>query len=96
MQPRSKTKFQTSAWLKLDLYLYKNITSISGRLAMTTNHTSIIQTYRWLAADDTEMEQLTPCCAPVSYSSQSILYFDGDKVQETRIPNVSVTRCGCI
>ncbi|VDI74926.1 Hypothetical predicted protein [Mytilus galloprovincialis] len=70
--------------------------SCHARYAMTTNHTSLIQEYRWTKATEKQMDALTPCCAPISYRPQSILYFDGDKVQETRIPNIAVTACGCV
>lgn len=67
-----------------------------ARYAATKNHTNLIQRFRWTAATAEEMAAMTPCCSPIAYRSQSILYFDGDKLLEDRIPNIAATACGCL
>ena len=96
----SETHGARLLYIKLALRFYNSFWnrtwSISAQYAATTNHTNLIQNYRWTVATEKDMEALKPCCSPISYRSQSILYFDGDKLQEARIPNIAATACGCM
>ncbi|XP_033736807.1 growth/differentiation factor 8-like [Pecten maximus] len=60
------------------------------------NHTQMIQDHRWNQNEWNMMRQLTPCCAPISYSSLSIMYVDNNDLQVHFVPNLVATACGCV
>ncbi|ESP05144.1 hypothetical protein LOTGIDRAFT_151945 [Lottia gigantea] len=63
------------------------------------NHTSLIQAMRWRAGtvNETFMEEIKPCCSPISYLTKSMLIIEpsGD-LSYNEIPNISVQACGCV
>ncbi|OWF56341.1 growth/differentiation factor 8-like [Mizuhopecten yessoensis] len=60
------------------------------------NHTQMIQDHRWNQDEWNMMRQLTPCCAPISYSSLSIMYIENNDLQVDFVPNLVATACGCV
>ncbi|KAJ8305517.1 hypothetical protein KUTeg_016062 [Tegillarca granosa] len=61
------------------------------------NHTQVIQDYRWSPAGHARMSEVIPCCSPISFKSQSILYIDAHgSIRLAKIPNISATACGCM
>ncbi|XP_060077255.1 growth/differentiation factor 8-like [Ylistrum balloti] len=70
--------------------------SCEGQHQAHYNHTQMIQDHRWNQEEWNTMRQLRPCCAPISYSSMSIMYIVNNDLQVDFVPNLVATACGCV
>lgn len=70
---------------------------VSDEIDAHSNHSKMVQEYRYSnVATDKERREMTPCCAPISFSAQSMLIRIDSTVIHENIPNLIPTACGCL
>lgn len=71
--------------------------SCNDEIDAHSNHSKMVQEYRYSnVATDKERREMTPCCAPISFSAQSMLIRIDSTVIHQNIPNLIPTACGCL
>ncbi|XP_056020300.1 growth/differentiation factor 8-like [Ostrea edulis] len=71
--------------------------SCNDEVAAHSGHSRLIQNYRYSqAATPKERREMTPCCSPISFSSQSMLIAVNSTIIHHNVPNILPTACGCL
>ncbi|XP_061181653.1 growth/differentiation factor 8-like [Saccostrea echinata] len=71
--------------------------SCNDEIDAHSEHSRMIQSYRHSdVATPKERREMTPCCSPISFSSQSMLITVNSTVIHHNVPNIIPTACGCL
>jgi len=59
-------------------------------------HTHVIEEYRKTFANQRNISDITPCCAPTKFAPMSLIYFGPDlNIIKRDLPKMIVEECGC-
>jgi hypothetical protein len=59
-------------------------------------HTHVMEEYKRTPDGQSNMEGITPCCAPTKFASMSLIYFGPDyNIIKRDLPKMIVEECGC-
>ncbi|XP_062613939.1 growth/differentiation factor 8-like [Saccostrea cucullata] len=71
--------------------------SCNDEIDAHSEHSRMIQSYRHSdVATPKERREMTPCCSPISFASQSMLITINSTVIHHNVPNIIPTACGCL